>query len=67
MGSKSGFTPRTSGTSHPSVWLGYWNGAERGIISVLENKVYTEMIGEEPGTQRGRPILACLDLNQTGF
>lgn len=39
----------------------------RGIICVLENKVYTEMIGDEPVTQRVRPILACLDLNQTGF
>ncbi|MFY0800952.1 hypothetical protein [Peribacillus frigoritolerans] len=55
-------TPWTSGTLHPSVWLAYWNGAEcTGVM------VYTEMIGDEPGTQRGRPILACLDLNQTGF
>ncbi|UYY99741.1 hypothetical protein OJ967_04185 [Peribacillus frigoritolerans] len=50
-----------------SGWLIGMERNARGIISVLENKVYTEMIGDEPGTQRGKPILACLDLNQTGF
>ncbi|MDO7486129.1 hypothetical protein Q5O89_10335 [Peribacillus frigoritolerans] len=49
----SGFTPETSGTSHPSVWLAYWNGAEcTGNNKCSGNKVYTEMIGDEPGTQR---------------
>ena len=43
---------------------GWLIGMERNARGVM---VYTEIIGDEPGTQRGRPILACLDLNQTGF
>ncbi|MGG3556250.1 hypothetical protein ABES23_06050 [Peribacillus frigoritolerans] len=43
---------------------GWLIGMERNARGVM---LYTEMIGDEPGTQRGRPILACLDLNQTGF
>ncbi|MBX9955855.1 hypothetical protein H7T43_13215 [Peribacillus simplex] len=50
-----------------SGWLIGMVRNARGMISVLENKVYTEMIGDVPVTQPGRPILACLDLNQTGF
>ncbi|KOR84407.1 hypothetical protein AM233_10055 [Bacillus sp. FJAT-22058] len=50
-----------------SGWLIGMERNARGIIIVLENKVYTEMIGDEPVHSGGGHILACLDPNQTGF